>query len=123
LFRVIIATPMKKPFLLVMPLVLAGCSVNPAQVAADAAFCASAESVLNTVQTSYQQNVVDSEFLASATAFLSDITAPLSDALGDDIRSLSEQLSSSQPVSETEAAVDGLIEDIKLRCSEVGVEF
>jgi len=114
---------MKKPFLLVMPLVLAGCSVNPAQVAADAAFCASAESVLNTVQTSYQQNVVDSEFLASATAFLSDITAPLSDALGDDIRSLSEQLSSSQPVSETEAAVDGLIEDIKLRCSEVGVEF
>jgi hypothetical protein len=114
---------MKKSFLLALPLLLAGCSVNPAQVAADAAFCASAESVLNTVQNSYQQNVVDSEFLASATEFLSDITAPLSDALGDDIKSLSEQLSSSQPVSETEDAVDGLIEDIKLRCSEVGVEF
>ena len=113
---------MKKLFLLI-PLILTGCTVNPVQVAADAAFCSSAESVLTNLGEAYENQVVDSEFVASASEFLSGITEPLSDELEEDINNLTSQLSSSAPVSETRAAIDNLLEDISIRCQEVGVEF
>lgn len=113
---------MKRLFLL-SPLLLTGCTVNPVQVAADAAFCSSAESILTNLQQSYESQVIDSEFLASSTEFLSGLTEPLSNQLGDDISSLLDQLSSSAPVSETRESVDQLLADISVRCAEVGVEF
>ncbi|HEY7797047.1 MAG TPA: hypothetical protein VIB61_04675 [Microbacteriaceae bacterium] len=112
-----------KKLLLLLPLVLTGCTVNPVQVAADAAFCSSAESVLTNLSEAYENQVVDSEFVASASDFLSGITQPLSDELGEDINNLTGQLSSSAPVNETQAAIDQLLEDISIRCQEVGVEF
>lgn len=112
-----------KKLLLLLPLVLTGCTVNPVQVAADAAFCSSAESVLTNLSEAYENQVVDSEFVASASDFLSGITQPLSDELGEDIDNLTGQLSSSAPVNETQAAIDKLLEDISIRCQEVGVEF
>lgn len=112
-----------KKLLLLLPLVLTGCTVNPAQVAADAAFCSSAESILTSVDEAYKSQIVDSEFVATATEFLSSITAPLSDELEQDIDNLTGQLSSSAPVSETRDAIDRLVADINLRCQEVGVEF
>ncbi|MDR9363310.1 MAG: hypothetical protein RI590_04250 [Microbacteriaceae bacterium] len=112
-----------KKLLLLTPLVLAGCTVNPAQVAADAAFCSSAESILQNLSEAYENQVVDSEFVLSATDFLSSITEPLSEELEQDIDNLSAQLSSSAPVSETSEAIDRLVADINLRCQQVGVEF
>ena len=102
---------------------VSGCTVNPVQVAADAAFCSSAESVLQSVNEAYENQVVDSEFLSSAAEFLSGVTEPLSDGLGDDVGNLLEELSSSAPVSESRAAIDELLIDIGNRCEEVGVEF
>jgi capsid protein len=112
-----------KRLLLLSPLLLTACTVNPVQVAADAAFCSSAESILTNLQQGYETQVVDSEFLASSADFLSGLTEPLSNQLGDDINSLLDQLSSSAPVSETRESVDQLLADISIRCSEVGVEF
>ena len=112
-----------KKIILLAPLVLAGCSVNPVQVAADAAFCSSAESILQNVKQAYEEQVVDSEFINSTTEFLSSITEPLSDSLGDDINQLSSELSSSAPVSESQEAIDDLLVSIRERCEEVGVEF
>lgn len=97
--------------------------MNPAQVAADAAFCSSAESILQNLGEAYENQVVDSEFVGSAADFLSSITEPLSDELGQDIDELTSELSSSAPVSETSEAIDRLVADINLRCQEVGVEF
>ena len=112
-----------KKLLLLTPILLTSCTVNPVQVAADAAFCSSAESILTNLQQGYETQVVDSEFLASSADFLSGLTEPLSDQLGDDINSLLNQISSSAPVSETRESVSQLLADINVRCSEVGVEF
>ncbi len=112
-----------KKLILLVPLLLTACSVNPAQVAADAAFCSSAESILQNVQQAYEEQIVDSEFINSTTEFLSSITEPLSDSLGDDIDQLSSELSSSAPVSESQDAIDDLLVSIRERCAEVGVEF
>jgi hypothetical protein len=62
--------------LLLLPLILTGCSVNPAQVAADAAFCSSAESLLQNIGDAYEQELVDSELLASASNFFSGLSNP-----------------------------------------------
>jgi len=112
-----------KKLILLFPFLLTGCTVNPVQVAADAAFCSSAESVLTNVQKAYEEQIVDSEFINSTTEFLSTIAEPLSDSLGDDIDQLSNELSSSAPVSESQDAIDDLLLSIKDRCAEVGVEF
>ena len=112
-----------KKLILLVPILLTACSVNPAQVAADAAFCSSAESILQNVQQAYEEQIVDSEFINSTTEFLSSITEPLSDSLGDDIDQLSSELSSSAPVSESQDAIDDLLVSIRERCAEVGVEF
>lgn len=112
-----------KKLILLVPLLLTSCSVNPVQVAADAAFCSSAESVLKNVKQAYEEQIVDSEFINSTTEFLSSISEPLSDSLGDDIDQLSSELSSSAPVSESQEAIDDLLVSIRERCAEVGVEF
>ena len=112
-----------KKLLILFPMVLTGCTVNPVQVATDAAFCSSAQSILQNLSEAYENQIVDSEFVASASEFLSGITQPLSVELGEDLNSLSSQLSSSAPVSETQASIDQLLQDISIRCQEVGVEF
>lgn len=112
-----------KKLLLVTPFLLTGCTVNPVQVAADAAFCSSAESVLQGIQQAYEDQLVDSEFVASTAKFFEGLTEPLSNGLGDDVSDLMAELSSSQPVSESRQAVDELLADIAVRCAEVGVEF
>ncbi len=112
-----------KKLILLFPVILTACSVNPVQVAADAAFCSSSESVLKNVRQAYEEQIVDSELINSTTEFLSAITEPLSDSLGDDIDQLSSELSSSAPVSESQDAIDDLLVSIRERCAEVGVEF
>lgn len=109
--------------LVLLPLFLSGCSVNPAQVAADAAFCSSAESLLQNIGDAYERELVDSELLASASNFFSGLSNPLSEEMSQDVENLLNQLSSSAPVTDSQEAVDQLLSDISARCLEVGVEF
>lgn len=112
-------------FVLFLPLlVLTGCSANPAQAAADAAFCVSAESTLTAISDGYNAGLVDSGVLASATElFSSTLGSLVTDELSGSLDQLGELVGQSQPVTESSEQVSKLLEDIRTRCSAVGVEF
>lgn len=114
-----------KYFLILIPaLLVTGCTANPAAAAADAAFCVSAESTLTTIGDAYQSGLIDSGVIEGATNLLSTTVGKLvTPELSDSLSKLSDTVTESEPVAASQQQVDALLADIRLRCSEVGVDF
>lgn len=115
---------MKYFLIFCFPLLLTGCSANPAAAAADAAFCVSAESTLTAIGDAYQSGLVESGVIEGAADLLSSSVGQLlTPELSDSLSKLGSTVTESEPVAASQQRVDELLADIRLRCSEVGVDF
>lgn len=117
---------MKKSLALVIPvLLLTACSpVEVAQSAADAAACSAAQASLSTLADLYREGVVDSGIKDTVLALVGEpVQALLSSGLAQDFKEISSVLQSTSTATEAAEKIDQLVSDVKLRCSDVGVNF
>lgn len=119
---------MKKTLALVVVapvLLLSACSpAEVAQSAADAAACTAAQASLSTLADLYREGVVDSGIKDTVLALIGEpVQALLSTGLAKDFKEISTVLQSSSPATDAAEQIDQLVADVKLRCSDVGVNF
>lgn len=115
---------LKKIALISLPVVfLAGCSIEEvAQTAGDAAACTALQGTLNTLQSAYEQGLVDSGILEQIDALVGDqLDALLSTSMAEDLRQLSSELASTDSAQAASERIGSLTESIAERCSAVGV--
>ncbi len=115
---------LKKIALIALPaLFLTGCSIEEvAQTAGDAAACTALQGTLSTLQSAYEQGLVDSGVLQQVDDMVGDqLEALLSTSMAQDLRQLSEELATTDSVQAASARIGSLTESITERCTAVGV--
>ena len=114
----------KKLALIALPVVfLTGCSIEEvAQTAGDAAACTALRGTLNTLQSAYEQGLVDSGVLDQVDAMVGDqLDALLSTSMAADLRQLSMELANTESAQAASERIGTLTASIAERCEAVGV--
>lgn len=115
---------LKKIAVVAIPaLFLTGCSIEEvAQTAGDAAACTALQGTLSTLQSPYEQGLVDSGVLDQIDQLVGDqLDALLSTNMAADLRQLSQELAATDSAQAASERISSLTDSIIERCSAVGV--